>query len=153
MMRPVPSSILVLLLLAMCGLCGVQWWRESRLREVAVTLRTDLSTMTGDRDHLNERAKAADAEILRLTTAFTTLRATSVSREEHGAALQAIELLRCQLDYQNSIITEQNAAVKAQGLSTQGANEIIRKLVVERDELVRRTNELTAKYNALLKRP
>ena len=152
-MRPVRSSILVLLLVAMCGLCGVQWWRESRLREVAVTLRTDLSAMTAERDHLNERAKSADAEILRLTAAFTELRSTSVPREDHDSALQAIESLYCQLHYQNTIIEEQNVAVKAQGLSTQSANEIIKKLVAERDVLVRRTNEMTAKYNALLKRP
>lgn len=137
----------------MCTLCGVQWWRESLLREAAVTLRTDLGAMTAERDHLNERARSADAEILRLTAAFTQLRANSVPREEHETALEAIELLSCQLHYQNSIIEAQSAAAKAQGASMQGTNDIIRKLVAERDELVRRSNEIAAKYNALLKRP
>lgn len=152
-MRPVPPSILILLLLAMCGLCAVQWWRESGLREIAVTLRSDLATMTVERDRLNERAKSADAEILRLTAAFTDLRSNSVSRDEHAALLQILENLRCQMDLQNSVIAEQNAAVKAQGLSTQNANEIIRKLVAERDGLAARVNEVTARYNALIKKP
>lgn len=152
-MRPVLSPILVALLLAMCGLCGVQWWRESLLREAAVTLRTDLGQMTAERDHLTERIKSADAEILRLTSAFTQLRASSVPREDHEAALEAIELLYCQMHHQNSIIEGQNAAVRAQGVSLRSTNETIRKLVAERDELVRRSNEIAAKYNALLKRP
>lgn len=152
-MRPVRSRILVALLLAMCGLCGVQWWRESLLREAAVTLRADLGRMIEERDHLTERIKSADAEILRLTSAFTQLRTNSVPREDHETALEVMELLYCQLHYQNSIIEEQNAAVRTQGLSMQGTNEIIRKLVAERDELVRRSNEIAAKYNALLKRP
>ena len=63
-MRPLPQIVQFVLLLAMCGLCGVQWWRESRLREKAVELRTELIKTTTDRDQLADRAKAADGEIL-----------------------------------------------------------------------------------------
>jgi methyl-accepting chemotaxis protein len=152
-MRSFPSAILFLLLLAMCGLCGVQWWRESQLREIAVGLRSELNSVTHERDDLLTRAKAADAEILRLTGAFTELRANSVPREEVESMLQTLEDLRCQMHLQNQAVEQQNEAVQKQSMAMQKANTTIQSLATEREDLAKRLNEVTTKYNTLLKKP
>jgi methyl-accepting chemotaxis protein len=149
-MRPVPQAILVVLLAALCGLCAVQWWRESALRETAVAQRDALGTLTGERDDLTSRMKAADAEILRLTAAFTDLRANSVSQQAHEETAQANAHLRESVEKQNAAIKEQNEAIAKQNLAVQQVNENLRKLAAERDELAKRVNEVTGLYNKLV---
>ncbi len=158
-MRSFSLTVLFFLLLGMCGLCAVQWWRESDLRQVALAQRTDLEKVSAQRNELNERIKAADAETLRVTTAFTELRANSVPKADLDTALTANEQLKAQIQTQNQAITQQNEALKKQNeaLKQQAeviskANDTIRRVAEERDELVKKANEITAKYNALLKK-
>ncbi len=149
-MRPVPQTILLVLLAALCGLCAVQWWRESALRETAVAQRDALGALTGERDELTGRMKAADAEILRLTAAHADLRANSVSKQAHEEIAQANAHLRESVEKQNAAIKEQNEAIAKQNLAVQQANESIRRLTAERDGLARRVNEVTELYNKLV---
>ena len=151
-MRSVPPSVLLGLLLAMCGLCGVQWWRESQLRALSVTLRQNLSSTTAERDQLNARVKAADAEILRLNAAFNELRANSAPKADLEAATTANTKLKAQVVTANEALARQNDALQQQAAAIQKANDIIKKTADERDDLARKTNEITVQYNALLKK-
>ena len=151
-MRSVPPSVLLGLLLAMCGLCGVQWWRESQLRDLSVTLRQDLSSATAERDQLNARVKAADAEILRLNAAFNELRANSAPKADLEAAIEATAKLKAQVVTANEALARQNDALQQQTAAIQKANDIIKKTASERDDLARKVNEITVQYNALLKK-
>jgi hypothetical protein len=148
-MRPVPQTILLALLAAMCGLCAVQWWRESALREQTVAQRSELLKVAAERDELAARAKDADAEILRLTGALSDLRTQSVSKQEHHEALAANGQMRGVVEKQNAAIKEQNEAIAKQNAAVLQANEIIRKVSAERDDLAKRINEVTALYNKL----
>lgn len=149
-MRPVPQSILIALLAALCGLCAAQWWRESELRGRAVAQGEELGRLMGERDELAARAKAADADILRLTAALTDLRTNSVARQEHDEVARAAGQLRETVEKQNAAIREQNEAIIRQNAAVEQANETIRRLAAERDGLARRVNEVTALYNKLV---
>ena len=138
-------TLLIILLLAMCVLCGVQWWRESELREKLTNKQWELLSVTTSRDQLNERVKAADAELLRLTGAVNDLRANSVAKTELEAANESANKLRTLLHTAAETVTKQNAAI-------QKANELLKKTAAERDELAKKAADTAEKYNALVKK-
>jgi len=148
-MRPIPQTILLFLLLALCGLCAWQWSRESILREVVTTQRNEIQTLTQLRDELEGRAKAADAEILRLTGTLAEMRAQSVSKDTLDEQQQAAMQLKEVVEKQNLAIKEQNDAIAKQNASIQQANDTIKKVIDERDQLSKKLNEVTTLYNKL----
>lgn len=150
-MKPVPNILLLVLLIALCGLCAWQWDRESNLRLLLKDKITAVNALTTQRDELETRVKAADAEVLRITASLAELRANSVSKDIHAEALQANTLLRENVTKQNAAITQQNELITRQNTSIQQANESLKKLVIERDDLAKRINEVTAMYNKLVK--
>lgn len=150
-MKPVPNILLSVLLIALCGLCGWQWDRESNLRLLLKDKITAVNALTTQRDELETRVKAADAEVLRITASLAELRANSVSKDTHAEALQANTLLRENVTKQNAAITQQNELITRQNTSIQQANESLKKLVIDRDDLAKRLNDVTAMYNKLVK--
>ncbi len=150
-MKPVPHQILALLLLALCGLCGWQWHRESQLRALVIAQQQDLATLAVARDELHTRVKQADAEVLRLTASLAELRANSVAKTVHDEALLANTQLRETLTRQNAAIAQQNERLLQQNAVIKQANESLEKRITERDDLARRLNEATALYNKLAK--
>ena len=157
-MKPVPNLILSALLIALCGLCFWQWHREARLRALVSSQGDQLVALTGMRDDLEARVKAADAEVLRITASMAELRANSVSKEVHDEVLKANATLResaikqiAAITQQNAAITQQNELITKQNASIQRANDNLKKLITERDDLAKRLNELTALYNKLAK--
>ena len=150
-MKPVPNLILSALLVALCGLCFWQWHREARLRALVSSQGDQLVALTGMRDDLEARVKAADAEVLRITASMAELRANSVSKEVHDEVLKANATLRESAIKQNAAITQQNELITKQNASIQQANDNLKKLITERDDLAKRLNELTALYNKLAK--
>ena len=149
-MRAVPQSILILLLLSVCGLCAVQWYRESTLREFDVAQRKELSKATAMRDDLDSKMKGADVEIQRLNGALHDLRTNSISKQEHDDVMKANVQLHETVVKLNAAIKEENEAIAKQNAAIQQANESIKKLADERDSLARRVNEIIARYNKLL---
>lgn len=149
-MRPVPPALLLALLLGLCALCGVQWWRESVLRELAAGQARELAGAAAERGELVGRLKAADAEILRLTAAHSDLRSNSVSAQVHEEAIEAARNLREAAEKLGGALRERDAALARQNAAVGQANESIRKLAAERDDLARRLNEVTARHNKLL---
>ncbi len=150
-MKPVPNLILSALLVALCGLCFWQWHREARLRALVSSQDDQLVALTGMRDDLEARVKAADTEVLRITASMAELRANSVSKEVHDEVLKANATLRESAIKQNAAITQQNELITKQNASIQQANDNLKKLITERDDLAKRLNELTALYNKLAK--
>lgn len=152
-MRPVPTFVLLSLLVALCGLCAWQWARESRLREYALSQRNAVTSLTAEREELETRVKAADGEILRLTGSVNELRTTSVSKLQHEEVLQANAQMRESVEKQNLLLVQQNEAIQKQNQAIAKANEGITRLSTERDDLARRLNEVTALYNKLANPP
>jgi predicted nuclease with TOPRIM domain len=150
-MKPVPNLILAVLLLALCGLCGWQWNRESQLRTLAAAQQAQIASLTALREELESRVKAADAEVLRITGSLADLRANSVSKQTYEEALQANATLKEVVEKQNAAIARQNDLLARQNTAMMQANDHIKKLTGERDDLGRRLNEVTALYNKLVK--
>ena len=152
-MRPLPSSFLALLLLAFCALCAVQWHRETELRKIVAQQTVDMARLTSEREEIDARVMAADAEILRLTGALNDLRTNSVSRQEHEDVMQANAQMRSSIETQNKVIKEQNEKLTVANASILQANETIKQLTTERDEAARKLNEVTVLYNKLASAP
>ncbi|MBL9142168.1 MAG: hypothetical protein JNM99_00680 [Verrucomicrobiaceae bacterium] len=150
-MKPVPNILLSLLLIALCGLCGWQWHRETQLRALAASQREAIEVLTAKRDDLDTRVKAADAEVLRLTQALAELRANSVSKDIHAEIVETNTKLRDAITKQNAAITQQNELIAKQNAAIQIANDNLKKLATERDDLAKRLNDVTAMYNKLVK--
>lgn len=151
-MKPVPSSVLIVLLLALCGLCAWQWHRESQLRTLHHAALAQVIQLSTQRDELETRVKAADAEILRLTGALAELRANSVAKPLHEDALAANTQMRETLGKQNTAIQEQNDRLAEANTAILQANENLKKVAAERDALAKKVNDVTALYNALAKK-
>lgn len=151
-MKPVPSSLLIVLILALCGLCAWQWHRETELRLIVKAKLMALEQVTAQRDDLESRVKAADAEILRLTGALAELRANSVAKQLHEDVVAANTQMRETLGKQNAVITEQNERLAKANVAILQANENLMKVTAERDSLAKKVNEVTALYNALAKK-
>lgn len=148
-MRPIPQTILIIFLVALCGLCIVQWQRESDLRKIATTQRDEIIGFEIEKQDADARIKAADAEILRLTGSLNELRTTSVSKQEFEDQAKLQEEMKAAFEKQNEIIKQQNEAVVKQNASIAQMNESVKKLIGERDSLATRLNDVTSKYNKL----
>ena len=148
-MKPVPSIFLLLLILLLCGLCGWQWYRENLLRDLAISQRVSLDTLQSERNELESRVKAADAEVLRLTGAIAELRQNSVSAQEHSDLVASSTKLREDLVKQSEVLKLQAEALTQANASIVKANETVKLLTTERDSLVTKVNEVTTLYNAL----
>jgi uncharacterized phage infection (PIP) family protein YhgE len=152
MSRPVPLSILMLLLLGLCGLCAWQWQREEQLRDLT---HRQLAEITGLHKTLEEnvaRAKAADAEILRLTEALNEIKTASVAKSQYDEALDAAQKMREGVLKQNTAIKQQQEALTKANATIAEANRTVEKLVAERDGLSQKLNALAQQYNKLVKR-
>lgn len=152
-MKPGNPATFIVLTLALCALCGWQWNRESKLRALNLELATDLQSSQKERLELGEKLNASTAEILRLSAALTELRATPPTVEEApDSAAPEVDRLNKIVAEQKAQLETRQAALDAAAGSVGKANESIRKLTGERDDLVKRLNEVTAKYNALLRK-
>jgi DNA repair exonuclease SbcCD ATPase subunit len=140
---------LLLLLLAMCGLCGWQWRREHQLRLVATTQQEELDSVRKERSELESRVKAADAEVLRLTAAISELRQNSVSAQEHTDLIAELARLREAVAKQNETLQKQSDLLAQANASIVQANESIQRVAGERDAIATKLNEVTALYNEL----
>ena len=119
-MRPVPLSFLLTLIVALCVLCAWQWQREIELRKIVAQQGGELQSLRAQRDEIDARVEAADAEILRLTGSLNELRASSVAKQEHEELLLQAKQMSEAITKQNALITEQNDSITK-------ANEAIQK--------------------------
>jgi hypothetical protein len=151
-MKSMSSNFMAVLLLALCGLCGWQWVRQSQLREVHLLRLRELQTATAAKEELTARVKTADAEILRTLQALAELRANSVSKLQHEEATTQNQQLKESVAKQNGIILEQNASLTKASANAQQANIVITQLTQQRDQIAKRLNETIAEMNARQKK-
>ena len=152
MSRPVPLGILLLLLLGLCGLCAWQWNREEQLRDLTRRQLAENADLRKALDENSARAKAGDAEILRLTETLSEIKTASVAKSQYDEALAAAQTLREGVVKQNAALKEQQEALLKANAAVAQANQAIEKLAAERDGLTQKLNALTLQYNKLVKR-
>jgi uncharacterized coiled-coil DUF342 family protein len=149
MTRPVPLSILLLLLLSLCGLCAWQWKREDDFRDLTRRQQAEIASVRKELDDTSTRAKAADAEILRLTGSLSELRTSSVAKTQHEEVLEAAQKMKDSILKQNAALKEQQDALAKASTSITAANETIKTLAAERDSVAKKLNALTLEFNKL----
>ncbi len=156
-----------MLLLALCGLCALQWTREFGLRKEIEELTIDHHWQQSELARQQALLDTWEAEIAGLTRQLSQLRkqsakrmaAVEAERDKLSAALarargmegaideagERIEQANERIRLQNERIAELVARLEAQQESLDG-------LRAQRDELVRQLNERTEAYNALVRR-
>jgi hypothetical protein len=150
--RPVPLGILLLLLLGLCGLCAWQWNREEQLRDLTRRQLAENADLRKALDENSARAKAGDAEILRLTETLSDIKTASVAKSQYDEALGAAQTMREGVLKQNAALKEQQEALLKANAAVAQANQAIEKTVAERDGFIQKHNALTLQYNKLVKR-
>jgi hypothetical protein len=150
--RPVPLGILLLLLLGLCGLCAWQWNREEQLRDLTRRQLAENADLRKALDENSARAKAGDAEILRLTETLSDIKTASVAKSQYDEALGAAQTMREGVLKQNAALKEQQEALLKANAAVAQANHAIEKTAAERDGLSQKLNALTLQYNKLVKR-
>ena len=152
MSRPVPLGILLLLLLGLCGLCAWQWNREEQLRDLTRRQLAENADLRKALDENSARAKAGDAEILRLTETLSDIKTASVAKSQYDEALAAAQTMREGVLKQNAALKEQQEALLKANAAVAQANQAIEKTAAERDGFIQKLNALTLQYNKLVKR-
>lgn len=153
---------LIVVSLGLCALVVVQWTRESALRTILAGMDVRLKSAGADASDLADKVRTYEGEIRRLTGLQETsaIKATERQREvgrltalltERDAAAALPEDFVETMKARNAEVARQNGAITKQ-------NAALRELVRERDDLTgrlnartREFNELTAKYNKLMK--
>jgi hypothetical protein len=138
---------------ALAAFCAVQWRREAELRAELLTARVaerDLREQSADARRLGETYAA---EIRRLDARVAELkRAEEAARKELGVAQTALASARqdaAELAPLRAAVAKQNESIRRQNALVTQQNENVRKLVEERDAVVRLLNERTELLNKL----
>jgi chromosome segregation ATPase len=164
-MKNFQQNLLIILALALCGLCAFQWYEQTVQRNEITTLNgmvyeknVAIQGATNSIATLNHQVEQMDARI-------TEIKAVAATNEQL-VAVQKVEIAR--LEFNNLNLTNQIAQYK-QAVDTLGSklkeayagiekqNEMITNLVTQRDDFVRKfndsvkdRNDVVAKYNDLV---
>jgi chromosome segregation ATPase len=164
-MKNFQQNLLIILALALCGLCAFQWYEQTIQRNEITTLNgmvyeknVAIQGATNSIATLNHQVEQMDARITEINAAAAT--------NEQLVAVQKVEIAR--LEFNNLDLTNQIAqykqAIDTLGLKLKEAyagiekqNETITNLVMQRDDFVRKfndsvkdRNDVVAKYNDLV---
>jgi chromosome segregation ATPase len=164
-MKNFQQNLLIILALALCGLCAFQWYEQTIQRNEITTLNgmvyeknVAIQGATNSIATLNHQVEQMDARITEINAAAAT--------NEQLVAVQKVEIAR--LEFNNLNLTNQIAqykqAIDTLGLKLKEAyagiekqNETITNLVMQRDDFVRKfndsvkdRNDVVAKYNDLV---
>jgi len=179
-MKAILYSLLAIIVLGLCGVCGVQWQREFLLNAKIKELTDQLIAENKLRIEFEEKAFRFEQEIARITqlrneTEAALLEATEQVKlltEDQTARGYSIAVLmrevvmtsreldsyKQQAGKGTDALKDRNTEVTAQNAAIEKANASMRQLASERDDLIdklntrtREFNELVEKYNKLAK--
>ena len=146
-------------ILALAGLCVVQWRTNSRLASDVLNLELTrrrltahvaeqdrrIADDTADLDDFRRRVALAESELKDLQRKLTT-----VTDQRDQLAIQCKQLL-AQRDQLKSAIDAYAAAVTARDKVIAHEADELKKLAADRDQVVKQFNDLADKYNAVVK--
>lgn len=145
-------GMLIILALGLCGLCAVQWVRETRLR-----VRVD--ELQGERQKLNDEKVAVEAQGKRLQEDIQRIEKERSDLMKNAETNNA-QMVRMRVDLQRANLsleqTNKVLAIYVEGLRK--ANDAIRqqndgvtKLKADYTKLVEDRNQIVGKFNDLAK--
>jgi hypothetical protein len=144
------------LTLGLAALCFWQWQKESTL---ANDLRQTRGALAVAETRARDETARADAATTRHLEALARAEELNRAREADRAELESLRKTAAERDALAAALEEAKALIRQANENTAKANEngrlaseTITRLTAERDDLVRRLNERTEAYNALVKR-
>ena len=152
-MKRLLETLLIVLALALCGLCASQWSREQRLRQSIDELKDDQKKKTEKIENLVAANKRFDEQVGALIQKSSELEAASRD-QAHNVADMNRKLARAE-SLANSLtnaVSQLREAVEDRNNKIREANEKIKGLANERNDVVKKSNELVAKSNEIIKK-
>jgi chromosome segregation ATPase len=161
------QNLLMILALGLCALCAWQWYVQTVLHNQGEVLQETISQQAAEIQDDTNKIKNMDAEIAGLSTRVNELKRAALTNEQM-ALEQKREILR--LDKSSEVMSNEIVQYKdivdklearlkeaSEGITKQ--NEAIQKVVVERDDAIKKYNDsikernaLAEKYNSLVER-
>jgi chromosome segregation ATPase len=166
-MKNFQQNLLVVLALALCGLCAFQWYEQTIQRNEITTLNgmvydknVAFQDATNSIAALNHQVEQMDARLTEIKAAAATNEQLVVSQKAEIIKLQfANENLTDEVGQYKAAVDKLTAKLKDAYAGIEQQNETITNLVSQRDEFVKKfndevkdRNEVVAKYNDLASR-
>jgi chromosome segregation ATPase len=164
-MKNFQQNLLVVLALALCGLCAWQWYEQTVQRDEITTLNgivyqknADIQNDTNSIATLNHQVEQMDARMTESKAAAATdeLLVAEQKRRISKLEFNNLNLTNEVVQYQQAVATL-SAKLKDAYADLGKQNETITNLVAQRDEIVKKfndevkdRNEVVAKYNDLV---
>jgi chromosome segregation ATPase len=151
-------TILILLALGLCGLCGYQWWREAGLRLQVEEKNRGLQALTDEKAAAEAQGKRYEAEIKRLEAdREANEKATADAKSELSKTVAALkkaefdgERAAAERSLYKEAVDKANQAIKEQNEGVKNLNAEYKKLVEDRNEIVQKYNKLTTDYEKVV---
>lgn len=166
-MKKFQQNLLVILSLALCGLCAFQWYEQTQQRNDITTLNRmvyqknlTIQSATNSVSQLSHQVEQMDASLTRVKTEAVT-NAQLVARQK----IQIAQLhfyaagLTNEISQYKAAVTNLESKLKTVFAGIEKQNSAITNLIAQRDVLVKKYNDavtdrnnIVVKYNELAKR-
>jgi chromosome segregation ATPase len=165
-MKNFQQNLLIILALALCGLCVFQWYEQTVQRDEIQTLNqlvyqknADIQNYTNSIASLNAQVNQMDARISEIKAAAATNEQLVVSQKAQIVQLQfQNENFTNEIAQYKSAVDTLTAKLKDAYADMEKQNETISNLVAQRDDFVKKyndevkeRNDVVTKYNDLVK--
>jgi chromosome segregation ATPase len=165
-MKNFQQNLLILLALALCGLCAFQWYEQTQQRNAIGTLNRLVFQNNSDIQNYTNSIATLNQQVEQLDVSLSDAKAVAATNEEL-AITQKAEITKLQFTGEGltNEITQYKQAVDSlesklkeayDGINRQ--NAAITNLIAQRDDFVRKYNDevndrngIVAKYNELAK--
>jgi uncharacterized coiled-coil DUF342 family protein len=166
-MKNFQQNLLVLLALALCGLCAWQWYIQTLLHNEGQTLINKNFKQASDIQVYTNSIKNMDAEIAGLSTRINELKQAAMTNEQTillqtraiSGLRSAGDMMSNEIVQYKDIVDKLEAKLKEASAGIEKQNDAIKLLVSERDEAIKKYNDsiqeqhaLAEKYNNLVDR-
>ena len=166
-MKNFQQNLLILLALALCGLCAWQWYVQTLLHSEGTELQNTIFKQATEIEDYTNSIKNMNSEIAGLSTRINELKQASMTNDQADSR-QKREILRLRSSggaMSNEIVQYKDMVDKfaaklkeaSDGITKQ--NDAIKELAAERDNAIRKYNDsvkdrnaLAEKYNNLVER-
>ena len=165
-MKNLQQNLLIILALALCGLCAWQWYEQTIQRDEIGTLNgivyqknSDIQNDTNSIAVLNHQIEQMDARITEIKAAAATNEQLVVSQKREISKLEFNNLnLTNEITQYKQAVDALQSKLKDAYAGIKKQNEAITNLVAQRNDLVQKyndevkdRNDIVAKYNNLVK--
>ena len=165
-MKNFQQNLLIVLALALCGLCALQWYEQTIQRDEIGTLNgivyqknADIQNDTNSIAVLNHQIEQMDARITEIKSAAATNEQLVVSQKREISRLEFNNLnLTNEVNQYKQVVETLQSKLKDAYADIGKQNGTITNLVAQRDDFVKKfndevkdRNDIVAKYNDLVK--